>query len=257
MDYVYERGLFTDEQVKILFDNAQNSMQRIHEERGPYKHIAEFLTVRLGMKDPLCVQTFNVDEKYSQMYPHIDYATSIFPSIKNLWFCADDCPGESFGFLPRTGNEELYADWFAALDRGEIADYDSLYNEDHTGRFFKVSDYKKGDALIFDSRLVHQKLSSRPRRTLVFKYINSEDLENRTPLNYSRIPISPQWSRILVFDHLRYIDGHEERKRFIRETEALIQAAAAGVAVDRKQAPAEKPSQKPADLKSRIRKLIG
>ena len=249
MEYTYEQSFFNDEQIETLFANAQQSMLRIHEEQGPYKHIADFLTSKLGMRDPLCVQTFYIGEGYDIPWPHIDVATAIYPSITNLWFCADDCPGESFGFLESTGREELYKDWFAALERGEVADFESLCTEDLVDQYYKVTDYKKGDALFFDSRHVHKKLSSTPRKTLVFKYINSEDLKDRTPINYGRIPTGPDWVRILIFDHLRFIEGHAERQRFIRESEALIASATAANRA------AAKPS--PKGLKGKIRKLLG
>lgn len=249
MSYRYVKSFFTDEQIEVLFSNASKSMVHIHEEKGPYKHIANYLTAELGMRDPLCIQTFFIGSGYDIPWAHIDVATAIFPSIKNLWFCAHDCPGQPFGFLEYEGREALYADWFAALGRGEIADFESLCSDEYVPDYYRVTDYKKGDALFFDSRQVHKKLDSKPRKTLVFKYINSDDLEDKSPINYGRIPKGPDWVRILAFDHLRFIEGHEERKRFIRETEALR----ASTAMARQAAPAKAQ----ASFMGKLKKLLG
>jgi len=222
MSYTYKKSFFSDEQTAELFLKSDESMKYIHEEKGPYAHIAEFLGSELGMRDPLCIQTFAIGHGYDPQGPHIDIATSIFPSITNLWFCEDDCAGDSFGFLEYERNSDAYNDFFAALDRGAVADFESLCQEDLFDQYTKITDYKKGDALFFDSRQVHRKLSSTPRRTLIFKYINSEDMENIKPIDYANIPPGPDWVRILIFDKLCNIQGHEARKEYLRNTEWLL-----------------------------------
>jgi hypothetical protein len=226
MRHTYKKAFFNDEQIAELFANSQNSMQLIHEEKGPYAYIADFLRSELSMRDPLCIQTFAIGSGYDSQWAHIDTATSVFPSITNLWFNEDDCPGESFGFLEAEDNKEVYADFFAALDRGAVADFESICTEDKFDQYTKITDYKKGDALFFDSRTVHRKLSSTPRRTLVFKYINSEDLEDLKPYDYADIPLGPDWARILIFDKLRNIHGHENRKEYLRNTARLLNSEA-------------------------------
>jgi hypothetical protein len=235
MSHKYVKQFFTDDQIQTIFDNAQNSMEKIHEEQGPYAHIANFLRTELGMRDPLCVQTFYVGQGYEVATAHIDIATAMYPSITNLWFSADDCAGESFGFFEMENNEAAYKDWMTALSEGAVADFESLCDDKYFGEYTAVKDYKKGDALFFDSRQVHRKMNETPRKTLVFKYINSEDLDDRTPINYERIPGGPDWVRILIFDHLRFVDGHEARKKFIRDTERLL--ASMKVAPPAKQSP--------------------
>jgi len=222
MKDTYVKSFFTNEQTDEIFANSYQSMEKIHQNEGPYKRIADFLAKEAGMDDPLCVQTFFVDKSYAVDWPHIDVGTSFFPSIMNLWFCADDCPGASFGYLKYEGNDELYAEFKAGLERGEISYYDELCSEGYSDKYWRVTDYKKGDALFFDSRQVHKKLSLTPRQTLVFKYISRNDLDDHSPINYSKIPPGPEWVRILVFDHLRFIEGRKEQERFIRETEVLI-----------------------------------
>jgi hypothetical protein len=220
--YKYEKEFFSDDQINELFANAKQSMPKIHEGLGPYAHIDDYLKTKLGMKTPLCIQTFHIDKGYSAEWPHIDIASSVFPSIINLWFCADACPGEAFGVMEDDQHDHYYKDYFSALDRGEVADFEPLCTEDLFDKYTKIVDYQKGDAVFFDSRAVHRKLSQSPRETLVLKYIDMSDLDDKKPYNYGRIPGGPDWTRILVFDRLRFLNTLEEKKKFLCDTQHLL-----------------------------------
>ena len=222
MSYRYETNFFTDEDIKHLFDNAQNSLACMHEEKGPYKKIADYLTNVMGMRDPLGIQTFYIGKEYDLQFAHIDVATAFFPSITNVWFCEDSVDGDSFGFYEVEGHEQDYDFFLNSLSQGRMEGFKELCDEKFFDGYTKINDYKKGDALFFDSRQVHRKLNDVRRRTLVLKYINSDDLEDKSPWDYDTVPPGPQWSRFVIFDRLRFIEGHEERKKFVRQTERLL-----------------------------------
>lgn len=222
----YERGFFSADELGHVLANARQSMLRIHEEQGPYRKIADYLRDSLAMREPLCIQTFDIAETYSPDWAHIDVATSLFPSITNVWFCAEDCPGQSFGFLEKARHEELYAEFFAALAEGAIDRFDSLCSPEHFDKYYAVTDYRKGDVLFFDSRQAHRKMNPERRRTLVFKYIDTADLDARQSYDYARMPTGPDWVRILIFDRLRYIGSLEEQQQYLRDTEMLLNAPA-------------------------------
>jgi hypothetical protein len=226
MGYRYENNFFTDEDVKHLFGNAQNSLACIHEEKGPYKKIVDYLTNEMGMRDPLGIQTFYVGKGYDMQFAHSDIATAFFPSITNVWFCEDSVDGDSFGFYEVDGHEKDYEFFLGSLKQGKMEGYQELCDEKYFDGYTKITDYKKGDVLFFDSRTVHRKLNDARRRTLVLKFINSEDLEDKKAWDYSTIPPGPQWSRFVIFDRLRFIEGHEERKQFVRQTERLLGSVA-------------------------------
>jgi hypothetical protein len=226
MNDQYESGFFSDEQVEHLFANAQQSMLRAHEETGPYLHIADYLRKSRNMRQPLCIQTFSLAETYDPAWAHIDVATALFPSITNLWFCATDCPGESFGFLEKKNNEELYAPFFKALGEKGLDNFEALCSPEHFDKYYSVKDYKKGDALFFDSRQVHRKMNPERRRTIVLKYIDVADLDDKQLYDYMRMPTGPDWVRALIFDRLRHMDALPDMQQYLRATEFLLNAPA-------------------------------
>jgi len=232
MSLVYERRLFSDAQVDELFENAeldlplqhQNSIRQVHEEQGVYGMLAEYLKTGLGMRQPFCLQTLYYDTRDGKGagHPHVDMSTAGFPSITNVWFCADDCAGESFGVLERTRCPEVYEDFDEALARHSLVDVEALHSSDLFNRYTHVKDYKKGDVLLFGSRQIHRRLSANYRRTLVFKFIEMADLEERRLPDLSQLPEGYDVARLLTFNHLRNLESVDERKQFLYDTAHLL-----------------------------------